>query len=244
MCSDGTGLKVQSRFTTSTKQAFPPDVISPEHILDVSSQRLERMRPFSKLSFSYGNRISIVVCIRADGDAVCPITVFKGVCEPFLFTSAGSCRKVTELLPGHWTPFWRRDVESVDGRIFFQWIDIFLDRFKRNSNPNRWTVLFYDALRAHMTSEVIEKLYEGRVAVIALLAHTSGRVQPLDVSVLGPFKHFLWLWFMLKEPRSWHVNFKGKLSCRVWMCGAVYHRATRRASLLRISFLVLDEIWF
>lgn len=42
-----------------------------------------------------------------------------------------------------------------------------------------------------MTSELIKKLYEGKVVVMELPAHTSDRVQPLHVSVFSLFKHFV-----------------------------------------------------
>lgn len=52
-----------------------------------------------KPSILNDNRISIAVCVRADGDAVCPATVDKGVFETGLCAGAGACQKVMELLP-------------------------------------------------------------------------------------------------------------------------------------------------
>jgi len=41
-----------------------------------------------------------------------------------------------------------------------------------------------------MTYDAIRTFFAARVVVIALPAHTSDRLQPLDVCVFGPWKHY------------------------------------------------------
>lgn len=142
-----------------------------------------------KLSFNYTNRVSIIVCVCASGTSVAPGIVFKGVREPTLSSGAMSAR-VTQLVKEPWSVYWRRDTASVDSYIFGRWIDRFIAAVRTDVDSNDWAVLFYDALRAHMTSTVVEKLYKEKVAVVALPAHTSDRMQPLDVSVFGPMKQY------------------------------------------------------
>lgn len=76
----------------------------------------------------------------------------------------------------------------MDTTIFSRWIDVFISAAGANME-DEWIVLLYHTLRLHMTVSVIERLVK-KIAVIALPAHTSDRVHPLDVSVFGPMKHY------------------------------------------------------
>lgn len=51
------------------------------------------------------------------------------------------------------------------------------------------TEMFHYGARSHMTSIVIEKSQKAKIVVMAFPAHTSTRVQTLDVSIFGTFKH-------------------------------------------------------
>lgn len=51
-------------------------------------------------------------------------------------------------------------------------------------------VMFYDALRPHLTPQVINIYRDKNIYVCALPAHTSHRLQPLDVSLFQPLKKF------------------------------------------------------
>lgn len=79
----------------------------------------------------------------------------------------------------------------MDSVLFEMWIRKFIAHINSVRVGDKWYVLFYDAHRAHMTSAVIENLYRNKIAVMALPAHTSDRIQPLDVCVFRPFKHFV-----------------------------------------------------
>ena len=48
--------------------------------------------------------------------------------------------------------------------------------------------LIYDGHSGHIQLEVVSLLRENRVHVVAFPSHTSHVLQPLDVSVFGPFK--------------------------------------------------------
>lgn len=145
---------------------------------------------WSRLSFRYENRISLLLCVGADGQEYAPAAVFKGVREPTL-TEFLTPTKVSKLMPPGWNCFWRRDVASVDSNIFKKWAHKFVADVRARNDNERWMILFYDACRSHMTTAAIDVFRAANIAVMALPAHTSDRLQPLDVSVFGPLRHFV-----------------------------------------------------
>lgn len=50
-------------------------------------------------------------------------------------------------------------------------------------------VIFYNVVRCHLFCIVIEKLFKSKIAVKAVPACTSDRLQPLDISVSAAFKN-------------------------------------------------------
>lgn len=52
-------------------------------------------------------------------------------------------------------------------------------------------VIFYDAVRSHLTCSVINKLYNANIVVIAFPAHPSNCLQFLDVSMFDPFEIYV-----------------------------------------------------
>lgn len=143
-----------------------------------------------QVSFKYTNRISLLFAIGADGQEYSPAVVFKGVREPTLSDHVSS-EKVSRLMPTGWVCYWRRDVASFDQRIFRDWVDKFIVQVRIGKPSSAWLILFYDACRAHLTSGAISKMRDEKIAVCALPAHTSDNLQPLDVSVFGPFSNFV-----------------------------------------------------
>lgn len=140
-------------------------------------------------SFKYQHRITVLACVFADGSPIAPAVVFRGEREPLL-TSPTISRKASEVVKDPWLLFWRKDVASVDTGIFRRWIDNFIPLARAHVHSSEWIILYYDALRSHMSAGVVHKLAESKIAVMALPAHTSDRLQPLDVSVFSAFKHW------------------------------------------------------
>lgn len=158
----------------------------PERVVTKSGHRAV----WPRVSFKYENRISILLCVGADGMEYLPAAVFKGVREPTLSDYVSRIR-VSELMPSGWVCFWRKEVASVDGNIFHKWVQKFVPIARRGREPNVWMLLFYDACRSHMTTKSIQALRDARIAVIALPAHTSDNLQPCDVSIFGPMRHYV-----------------------------------------------------
>lgn len=49
-------------------------------------------------------------------------------------------------------------------------------------------MLFYEAIRLHMTNAVVKNLTDSNIAIVAFLTHTSDRSLLLNVSVFSPIK--------------------------------------------------------
>lgn len=142
----------------------------------------------ARVRFRYEHRITILLCVAADGTEYLPAVVFKGAREPFLSDHVSRTR-VSQIVPPTWACFWRKELGSVATRVFNLWVKRFVSVVRSNETPKEWKLLFNDGLRSHMTAYAIKILKEAKIAVVALPAHTSDRLQPLDVIVFGPMKH-------------------------------------------------------
>lgn len=73
-------------------------------------------------------------------------------------------------------------------KFLFKQSNRFCFSAREERDPNEWIFLFYDALRAHMTSDFFTLLEDKRFVVDLLSTHTSNKLQPLDESNLNSFK--------------------------------------------------------
>lgn len=137
-------------------------------------------------------RVSLLACISAAGEAVCPLWVFKGTRLPFrvIRNENGeiSTQSAAHLLPPDSLLGTRKEKGGIDSSLFAQWAEYFVRTVRHLTNGNRKVLLIYDACRAHMTLHALSILRKGNIEVYALPAHTSGFTQPLDISVFSPFK--------------------------------------------------------
>lgn len=143
----------------------------------------------AKPNFKYAHRVTILAAIFADGSHVSPAVVFRGEREPHL-SSATQSKRVSDICPPPWCVYWRKDIASMDTQIFRKWVKEFVPKARAKVNQEEWIVLFYDGFRAHMASDVIDVLAKRKIAVMALPSHTSDRLQPLDLTIFGPMKHY------------------------------------------------------
>lgn len=129
----------------------------------------------------------MIACVFEDGPKVPPAAVFQGNREPYFFNDIASYQ-ISELLKSSWELFWRNGTASFNGFIFLKLVRNFISLARAHVDEGEWIEFFYDALRAHMSTAAINILYEVLIAVIALPAHSSDKLQALDVSVFGPHK--------------------------------------------------------
>ncbi len=64
----------------------------------------------------------------------------------------------------------------------------FLDHLIQHTNPDRPMLLILDNLKAHISLKAVEIAKSNSIVLLTLPPHTSHRMQPLDVTVFGPFK--------------------------------------------------------
>ena len=83
--------------------------------------------------------------------------------------------------------------------IFMQWFDHFLKYAKPSAEDP--VLLILDGHGSHMVVQTINEVNHLGIDLLTLLDHTTHRLQPLDISVLGPFKNY----FKAKRA-SWMAN--------------------------------------
>jgi hypothetical protein len=94
--------------------------------------------------------------------------------------------------------------------LFGTWMSRFI-QLVRNSNsisPDHRHLFILDGHISHVSIEVVQEARRARLDLLTLPSHTSHALQPLDVSVFKPFKHFVrqyrdfWMSRNLNEPAS------------------------------------------
>lgn len=118
------------------------------------------------------------------------MVVFSGVRELCLSNYVLS-QPVSSLMQTRWTAYWRREVASFNKKIFAKWIFIIVEWLRERFSADNMIVLFYEAVRSRMTSDVVKKLADRNIAVVALPVHSSDCLQPLDISVFSLFKIYV-----------------------------------------------------
>jgi hypothetical protein len=74
-----------------------------------------------------------------------------------------------------------------NGELSLEWLDHF-DKFTARGRPR---LLLVDGHDSHITDEFIERCHEKGITPFCLPPHTTHLLQPLDVGVFQPFKHYL-----------------------------------------------------
>ena len=125
-----------------------------------------------------GSTTTVVAACNASGYFVPPMIIFKGTRKPSsdLFSSLPE-GSVVEVSKSGW----------IDKEIFLRWFKHFL-RFAPKRRPGQKLVLIMDGHRSHESQQLFQEALENHVELISLPSHTSNCLQPLDVSVFGPFK--------------------------------------------------------
>ena len=78
-----------------------------------------------------------------------------------------------------------------------------LDHFFKHMGTSKEQphMLIFDNHASHMTLDVVIKARERGVVIVTLPAHCSHRLQPMDISVLGP-----WKTYFADAVRRWHLE--------------------------------------
>ena len=123
--------------------------------------------------------VTLIGCTNALGNSLPPYFVFKGK------------RYSEELLEGS-TPGTKAAMSDSgwSNREIFQ--KYLTEHFLPLANPapDRKVLLLYDGHASHISPTLINWARENNIILFVLPPHTSHLLQPLDVGVFGPFKHY------------------------------------------------------
>jgi len=141
--------------------------------------------------FVSSSRATVMAVVSAAGDTAPPLFVFKGARLPYrVVEEAGKevVQTYSTFLPRGSAVAMRDQNGGVDSENFYQWARLFVESVKDLTSNGRKLLLTYDAYRAHLSLRVLELFLANGIIVYALPAHTSGKLQPLDVVVFSAFK--------------------------------------------------------
>ena len=119
-------------------------------------------------------------------------------------SSLPSCFAVNSPITAEWTESWRpstaifppstfTSVTPLEStlKFFYDWATNFVKETAYFREGRKNMILVLDGYGCHVQYKVLQYLKENGVYVIGLPAHTSHILQPLDVTVFGPFKSYI-----------------------------------------------------
>lgn len=124
--------------------------------------------------------ITILCCVNAAGQSIPGFYLFKGQrplknyivgCEP------GACMVAQ---PHAW----------MTKELFLNWLHHFARSVPGGVSPNNRHLLIFDGHGSHVALPTIQEARFLGIDLITLPAHTSHKLQPLDVSIFSPFKNY------------------------------------------------------
>ena len=158
---DETGLQPDHR---------PPNVIAPS---GSNTQSITSPR---------STTVTLVGCANAAGNSLPPFFIFKGKrYMPELLTGATIGVKAT-----------MSDSGWINGAIFKEYLTDHFLPFVRpgNASSSQHILLMYDGHKSHISPDVIQWAKSNKIILFVLPPHTSHLLQPLDVAIYAPFKHY------------------------------------------------------
>ena len=151
-----------------------PDHRPPNIIASVNSKPQSITSPRSTTT-------TVIGCVNAVGNSLPPFFVFKGKrFNPNLMKGAspGSNYAMSE---SGWS----------NGQIFKDYLENhFLPNVRSRTDNSQPILILFDGHASHCSSTLIEWAQTHNLILFVLPAHTSHLLQPLDVSIFGPFKNF------------------------------------------------------
>jgi hypothetical protein len=146
--------------------------------------------------------LTVLTCIIASGQYIPNFYIFKGMCMRHNYIRRCESGATMAISRKAW----------MIGFLFSAWIDHFIQSLQNSGgiSPENPHLLVLDGHNSHVTIEVVEKAKEVGLHLVTLPSHISHALQPLDVSVFGPFNRafriYRDIWAMKnkgKELRRW-----------------------------------------
>jgi hypothetical protein len=161
----------------------------PERVLATRGER----QVASVTSGECGTLVTMCNAVSASGISVPPYYIFPRVNFKDIFLKNGTPGCSGTAQPTGW----------MTEQTFQEWFQHFL-KFTQPSTTNP-ILLILDNHETHMSSQFIDKAKENGVVLVTIPPHTSHKLQPLDISVYGPFKRLF-----NREMDTWLSNHGGK----------------------------------
>ena len=161
----------------------------PEHVIAGKGER----QVASVTSAERGTLVTMCNAVNACGSSVPPFYVFPRVHFKDIFLKNGlpGCAGTAQITG------WM--VETT----FVQWLHHFIAHVHPSkTNP---VLLILDNHETHMSIDFIDLAADNGIVVLTIPPHTTHKLQPLDVSVYGPFKRLY-----NREMDTWLVSHPGK----------------------------------
>ncbi|MCO5581984.1 hypothetical protein L7F22_035873 [Adiantum nelumboides] len=116
--------------------------------------------------------MTVMCCVNAVGHSIPCYYIFKG--------SKISANYICECEEGAAMAMQRK--AWMIGELFQAWIDQFKSTIARDMGFENQHLLILDGHGSHVSLEVVAKAHDARIDIVTLRAHTSHKLQPLDVS--------------------------------------------------------------
>jgi len=124
--------------------------------------------------------ITILACVSASGCSIPGFYLFKSkrhIRNYIANCELGACMVAKEHA-------W------ITKELFLNWLQHFAGSIPRGVSPTNRSLLIFDGHGSHVAFKTIEEARHLGIDLITLPAHTSHRLQPLDVSIFSPFKNY------------------------------------------------------
>ena len=191
---NGTRYSIVESYFSSLTELFISNTYAPEDIYNVdesgfaigasqTSRVLINIRDTASWKRIPGRQqwITAIECIRASGEALPPLLIFKAK-----YTNTGWIPPNTPL---NWRFSTSNSGWTSDSHAY-EWVSTIFDPETRREDGRR-RLLLLDGHGSHLTSQFIAYCLNSAIDIVVLPPHSSHILQPLDVAVFGPLKRAL-----------------------------------------------------
>lgn len=159
-----------------------------------------------------GQLTTAVLCVSASGNYVPPLLIFPRIRMKAELLDGAPPGTVAVCHPSGW----------IQSEIFVEWLNHFISAVKpKKQNP---VLLLLDGHSTHTKNlPLIEKARDNGVIILSFPPHCTHRLQPLDVSVMGPMSTYY-----TQEVNAWLRNNPGRVVTQFQLAklfGAAYCKA-------------------
>lgn len=159
-----------------------------------------------------GETITVVACCNAIGNFLPPVLIIKGVNKKPEFE---------EGLPPGSKVYMQKKSAYISSELFYKWLT---EHFIPRKPPGK-VLLILDGHSSHSSAvNMLETARDNGVVLLCLPSHTTSALQPLDISVFGPFKKYYYGEtnnFMRTNPQKKMNRYNsGQLIAKAWIRAA------------------------